>query len=194
MIYSEVKALFECHGHRFYDKGSYNVNLFGIRNGYDTVNEFNDILGIAFRDDLGNPIVIEHRGTTKAGLYWLKSKMGNANGTALLQPDQYPNCWKIGDHKGYEALVQKGMPFKVWRDADQDGQLDHDGKTYTDVTGLNMHTTSFINEIDKVGAYSAGCQVRQKKEDHKVIMEILKRSAALYGNSFTYTLIESLSI
>lgn len=192
MIYSEVKALFETLGHRFYDKGAYNVNLFGIRSGYDQVDEFNDVLGIAFRDDQDNPIVIEHRGTTKPGLYWLKQKMCNANGTAILQPGQYPSCWMIGKHKGYEALVQKGMPFHVWRDQDEDGQLDAEGRTYKDVTGLNMHTTSFINDIDKVGAYSAGCQVRQHHEDHQTVMGILKRSAERYGNSFTYTLIDKL--
>ncbi|WP_420581945.1 hypothetical protein [Reichenbachiella sp.] len=189
MIYSEVKELFEALGHRFYDHGAYNVNLFGIRKR-GSVNEFDDILGIAFRDDMGNPVVIEHKGTTKPGLYWLKSKKGNANGTAILQPGQYPGCWMLGEHKGYPALVQKGMPFKVWRDGDEDGELDYEGKTYTDVTGLNMHTTSFNNEIDKVGAYSAGCQVRQFDEDHIAVIEILKRSAAKYGNSFSYTLID----
>lgn len=190
MIYSEVKVLFETLNHRFYDGGIFNVNLFGIRKGYDVVDEFNDILGIAYRDELGNPVVIESKGTTKPGLYWLKNKKVNINGTAILQPGQYSRCWELGKHKGYEALTQKGMPFNVWRDADQDGQLDPNGQTYKDVTGLNMHTTSFINEIDRVGAYSAGCQVRQKAEDHKMVMEILKRSAELYSNSFSYTLID----
>lgn len=190
MIYSEVKALFECLGHQFFDAGAYNVNLFGIRRGLDRVDEFNDILGVAFRDDQGNPICLEHKGTTKPGLYWLKNRKGNINGTAILQPDQYPGCWMMGDHKEYEALVQKGMPFKVWRDGDEDGELDIDGQTFDDVTGLNMHTTSFINEIDRVGAYSAGCQVRQKDEDHRMVMEVIKRSASIWGNSFTYTLID----
>lgn len=190
MIYSEVKAMFEALGHRFYDKGAYNINLYGLRFGYDQVDEFNDVLGVAFRDDRGNPITIEAKGTTKPGIYWLKNRLGNKYGTAILQPGQYPTCWKIGLHKGYEALVQNGNPFNVWRDKDQDGQLDPEGQTYKDVTGLNMHTTSFKNEIEKVGAYSAGCQVRQKDEDHRMVMEIIKRSAAIYGDTFTYTLIE----
>jgi len=189
MIYSEVKVLFECLGYRFYDNGAYNVNLFGIRR-LSKVDEFDDVLGIAYRDDFGNGIVLEHKGTTDPGLYWLKTKMGNPNGTFILAPGQYPKCWNIGNHNGYEALVQNGMPFKGWRDNDKDGQLDLEGKTYTDVTGLNMHTTSFLNEIEKVGAYSAGCQVRQKDEDHRMVMEILKRSASLWGNKFSYTLID----
>lgn len=189
MIYSEIKAVFECLGHRFYDRGAYNVNLFGIRH-LDRVDEFNDVLGIALRDDFGNPICLEHKGTTDPGSYWLRKQTGNANGTFILAPGQYPGCWHVGLHKGHEALIQKGAPFRGWRDNDQDGQLDPDGRIYEDVTGLNMHTTSYLNEIMHVGAYSAGCQVRQKDEDHVMVMEILKRSLDLYGNSFTYTLID----
>lgn len=189
MTYAEVKILFECLGHRFYDNGVYNVNLFGIRTK-GKANEFDDVLGIAYRDDFGNGIVLEHRGTTDPGMYWLESKMGNVKGTAILVPGQYPKCWSIGKHKGYEALVQNGMPFKVWRDNNQDGDLDFGGQEHSDVTGLNMHTTSFLSEVETVGAYSAGCQVRQRDEDHKVVMEILKRSADLYSNSFSYTLID----
>lgn len=190
MIYSEVKTLYQVHGYRFYDSGKFNVNLFGIRNGYDTVDLFNDILGIAYRDEMGNPVVIESKGTTKPGLHYLASKMGSANGTAILQLGQYVKCWQRGLHKGYDALIQKGMPFRVWRDADQDGKLDPDGPTYTDVTGLNMHTTSFLYDIDRVGAYSAGCQVRQRDEDHIQVMQIIGRAADLYGNSFSYTLFD----
>lgn len=190
MIYSEVKALFEALGHRFFDEGSYNLNLYGIRRGYSAVDEFNDILGIAFRDKNGNPVNIEHEGTTLPGLYWLKHRMGNINGTAILKPGQYAGALTFGLHSGYEALVQKGSPFEVWRDHDQDGNLDPNGKIYTDVTGLNMHTTSFKSEVDRIGAYSAGCQVRKNPEDHLTLMAFAKKSAMKYGNSFTYTLIE----
>ncbi len=167
------------------------MNLFGIRSKSTLVDQFDDVLGIAFRDDFGNGIVLEHRGTTKPGLYWLREKMGNHQGTFILAPGQYPRCWKIAEHKGYEALVQVGSPFRGWRDANKDGKLDPNGNIHRDVTGLNMHTTSFKSDVEVVGAYSAGCQVRQRADDHIVVMSILKRSAELYGNSFSYTLIDA---
>jgi len=190
MNYQELKALFEELGHVFFDKGAYNLNLYGIRNGYGSVNEFNDVLGVAYRDEQGNEIVLEHKGTTDPGSWWLRNRMGNPNGTFILAPGQYRDCWSIGKHKGYEALVQVGSPFKGWRDNDQDGQLDPEGKLYRDVTGLNMHTTSWLKQVDKVGAYSAGCQVRQYTEAHEHIMKLCRKSADFYGNSFSYTLIE----
>lgn len=192
MRYDEVKNQIESLGYRFYDSGVFNVNLYGIRNGYDVVDEFNDVLGICFRDEFNNPVCIESKGTTKPGLHWLKNRKGNINGTFILQPGQYKKCWTFGEHKSaYDALIQSPYSeFKGWRDNDSDGELDINGDTYDDVTGLNMHTTSLINDISKVGAYSAGCQVRQDDQSHWVIMAILNKSAERYGSLFSYTLIE----
>jgi hypothetical protein len=191
--YNKVKSMYAEKGWKFYDSGAFNVNLFGIRNGYDVVDEFNDILGIAYVDDFGNEVVVTHKGTTKPGLYYLKNKLGGNNGTAILIPGYYSKCWKIGEHKGYQALVQNGMPFKVWRDNNSDGKFDIGGTVYTDVTGLNRHTTSFLTEKTKVGPYSAGCQVDQDDEDHLVDMAICSKSARLYGNSFSYALFDEMS-
>lgn len=118
--------------------------------------------------------------------------MGNINGTAILIPDFYPACWKLGEHKGqYEALVQAGTGvFKVWRDDDKDGRFDYSGKVYDDVGGLNSHTESLLNETEKVGAYSAGCQVREFNQDHEAFMGIVKRSMSLYGTRVSYKLFE----
>jgi hypothetical protein len=43
-------------------------------------------------------------------------------------------------------------------------------------------------QIDK---WSAGCQVIAANSDFKLFMEVVNKSAKLYGNSFTYTLVES---
>lgn len=192
MTFEQIRELYKSNDYKFYDKGKYNVNLFGIRNGYGTVDEFDDILGMAYYDENNEPVVIEHKGTTKPGLYYLKNKLGNAKGTAILIPGYYAKCWTVGKHNGkYQALVQSGNVFKVWRDNDSDGQFDIGGEVYTDVGGLNMHTTSFINYNAKVGAYSAGCQVRQFSTQHLDVMKIINKSVELYGNIFSYALFEN---
>lgn len=190
LSYNEVKRVFESKQYVFFDHGAYNLNLFGIRSNDLTVNEFNDYLGVAYRDELDNPTVLLFRATTKPGLYWLKNDLGGVNGTAILIPGQYRSAWMLGYHKGYEALQQKGEGvFKVWRDADKDGDLDLAGPVYADVRGLNGHTTSFNKEIDKVGMYSAGCQVVQSSHDFQILISIVKKATTRYSNSFTYTLL-----
>lgn len=164
--YRDLQAVMLNKGYRFFDHGAYNLNLFGIRNGSSLVNEFNDWMGVAFRDEWGNERLLLFAATTKPGLYYLK-------------------------HKGYKALQQQkyGL-FKVWRDADQDAQFDYQGKVYRNVRGLNGHTSSFKNDIDKVNRYSAGCQVTQDDLDFKILMAIVEKSLKYWGNSFTYTLLE----
>ena len=173
------------------DRGRNNLFLYGIRNLKDgRVNEFDDILGVCFLDSKGNEVCIEHEGTTDPGSYWLTpDRMGNQNGTAILVPGQYRKCWTIGVHRGkHPAFVQYKSPFKVWRDKDGDGKLTYGGQVYEDVTGLNGHTTSHISEVEKVGAYSAGCQVRQNDKDQQVVMSLAELSAEEWGAFFSYTL------
>lgn len=190
MTYEEIKQRFEAAGFPFYTK-PYDLNLWGERSQELTVNEFNDLLGVAYTDLLGNGINIVHKGTTKPGLYWLKNKLGNINGTAILTTGHYKSCWTLGHHKGqYEALVQSDKSqFVVWRDKDSDGEFDYSGTMYDDVQGLNMHTESLINNTDKVGAYSAGCQVRQHDREHFMTIEVAKMQIAQgHGEYFSYSL------
>lgn len=174
----------------FYDSGKFNINLFGIRDSSNIVDEFNDILGVCYIDDFGRTNVIAVRGTTKPGAYWLGGKMGNEKGTFILKEGFYPKCFKKGKHRGeYDCLVQADSNIFVgYRDFDKDNLIDYEGELHTDVTGLNFHTTSFLNNKEKVGAYSAGCQVAQDDKDFLTILSIVYKSMEIYGDRISYAL------
>lgn len=172
-------------------EGAYNPFLYAIRSRSLIADLWNDVCGICYIDHFGNKINLMHKGSTKPGLNWLKDKMGNVNGTAILPPGQYSKCWKVAEHKGYVALVQAGPGvFKVWRDSNKDGRFDFQGPLFDDVTGLNMHTESLLKETEKVGWYSAGCQVRAHDKEHFMVMSILQMSIPTWGDRFSYTLLE----
>lgn len=193
--YDILSNIYQQKGYAFFDSGSYNLNVFGIRSGDLLTDEFNDLIGVAYRDDTGNKQLLTFKSSTKPGYYWLKEKMGNMNGTAILIPGQYRSCWELGFHRNYEALVQRPTySFRTWRDNDSDGELDMEGPVFEDVTGLNLHTTSFKNEIEKVGKYSAGCQVIQDDLDFRILLALLLKSSATYGTRFSYTLLEEKDI
>jgi len=190
LTYDQVRDMYAKAGYRFYDSGKFNVNIFGVRNDL-AVDLWNDTIGIAYRDENNTPQVKLYAGTTKPGLFYLKNKLGNIKGTFILKPGYYSKCWIIGKHKGeYEALVQAGPGvFTGWRDGDSDGQFDMTGPLHTDVAGLNLHTTSHLRgSAVRVGAYSASCQVIQKTKEHTDLMALVKRSADIYGNHFSYAL------
>ena len=115
-------------------------------------------------------------------------------GVAILKEDQYRGSHKIRLHQGkYEALGQQ-KPVTVYRDNNLDNCYDLDEEnTQTGLFGINIHRATKYEgrkstQIDK---WSAGCQVIAANDDFKLFMEICNKSKDIWGNSFTYTLINS---
>ena len=193
--YDSIQQFYNDFGYPF-ETAAYKVNNWGFRNkDLQTVNVFNDLRGVAYVDDFGQKICLQWKATTKPGLTYLKDKVGNPNGTAILIPGFYKDCWMIGKHNRgkeheHDALVQSGAGvFKVWRDNNSDGKFDFSGKEYDDVTGLNDHTTR-AHQINNVGSFSAACMVTQDDKEHMVKMAICMRSFELYGGKFSYALFQ----
>lgn len=180
-------------GYAFFDDWNpYNVNIIGIRSTVSTVNEFDDEIVLIYRDKSGNEFTIDrYRATTDPGLYYLKNLM-NARGCAVLAPGQYRGAYEIGKHRGqYTALVQV-TPLPVYRDRNRDATIDLEPATIDrGIHGINIHRASQTHASTVVGKWSAGCQVIADPGDYKRFMATVKKSAKIYGNSFTYTLITS---
>ncbi len=185
-----IKEVLAKKGYDFFDKNkAYNLNIIGVRSNNDIANSFDDWLYLIFRDDQLNEQVYEFSITTDPGSYWLKNPL-NLAGTAILKPDQYKGSHHIGLHQGkYEALKQK-KPVSVWRDANRDTTIDKNGKVYTGIFGINIHRSNPTNQSQMVEKWSAGCQVFQKVADFNFFMNCCRKAAKIYGNSFTYTLLE----
>tara|TARA_Y100000034_G_C6842907_1_gene381505 strand:- start:508 stop:1131 length:624 start_codon:yes stop_codon:yes gene_type:complete len=171
----------------------HNVNIIGIRNMAGRVNKFDDILLAIYRDTHKRWLADSYQITTDPGLYWLKKPM-NVNGTAILCPGQYRGAYQIDKHRGkYDALCQLGAPISVWRDGNLDGTHDMSDTTIaTGYFGVNLHKAGRSStQVDK---WSAGCQVFKNDGDFKEFMTTIRASEKRFGNSFTYTLIESTDI
>ncbi|KQO22892.1 hypothetical protein ASF10_11095 [Flavobacterium sp. Leaf82] len=187
---NEIQAVLTKKGYAFFDQNKpYNLNIIGIRSKNTIANSFDDTLCLVFRDESLNHQIFTFAATTDPGLFWLKNPL-NVSGTAILVPGQYKGSHQVGLHKGqYEALVQKA-PVKVWRDANKDGVLDFSGTQHEGIFGINIHRSNPDSESQTVEKWSAGCTVFKKVADFKFFMGICNRSKNLYGNSFTYTLLE----
>lgn len=186
----QIKKVLKDKNYAFFDKNkSYNLNIIGIRSSNDIANNFDDWLYLIYRDDNLEIQIHEFAITTDPGAYWLKNPM-NINGTAILTPGQYKGSHAIGLHQGkYEALKQKA-PVRVWRDNTRDAVLDKEGKTYEGIFGINIHRSNANGASNIVEKWSAGCQVFKDVKDFDFFMNICKEASAIYGNSFTYTLLE----
>lgn len=183
-----IKSVMRSKGHAvFGNPKGYDLNLFGIRTANTASNKFNDWVGAMYLNDgMWNKFVFP--ATTDPGAYWRANPM-NVNGTAVLKPGQYRGSYKLGKHKLYDALQQKG-PVTVYRDSDRDGELDLDeGNTESGMFGINIHRASAHSPSDQINKWSAGCQVLQDPIQFEFLMDLARKSASIYGNSFTYTLL-----
>ena len=178
-------------GYRIFTNGAYNVNIIGVRTVGRVANKFDDFLHLVYKDDGGNWIDHKFSITTDAGTYWLENP-SRVDGTASLVAGQYRGADLSGLHRGqYTALVQHGAAVKVYRDANRDNILDHDPESITSgYFGINIHRANASVESTNVEKWSAGCQVFKKVDDYNKFMQTCKDSAKIYGNSFTYTLID----
>jgi hypothetical protein len=185
-----VKQVLESKGYAFFTNGVYNLNIIGIRNPNLVANSFDDTMVVIYKFG-GEWITKVYPITTDAGTYWLKNPLSN-KGTAILVPNQYRGVYSIDLHNNkYIALCQRNGKVEVYRDNDKDLILDMDSaKIEKGMFGINIHRSNPFSESLKVDKFSAGCQVFKRVKDFNEFMEICQKSKALWGNSFTYTLIK----
>ena len=191
-----VKKAVVSKGYKWFEDRSnkgYDVNIVGIRNSQtnnEVTNHFDDTLTISYKVD-GEWKFHSWPATTDPGQYWIENPISK-DGTAILVPGQYRGSHKIGLHQGkYEALRQQ-KPVKVYRDNDRDLEYDTDEDTIKEgIYGINIHRSNPYDQSYYVNKWSAGCQVFKKVADFHEFMDICRKAKDIWGNSFSYTLIES---
>jgi len=189
----QVEGAVKAKGYVWFEgEKDYDVNIVGIRNsatGQKVTNAFDDTITLSYKvggqwkfhtwactTDPGKKGVMEYH---------------NAAGVARLVEGQYRGSHGIGLHQGkYEALRQ-AKNVKVYRDANKDLNYD-ENKIQEGVFGINIHKAGADSTY--VENWSEGCQVFKRSKDFDEFMAIIRKSRDIHGNSFTYTLIESIDI
>ena len=147
---------------------------------------------LSYKDDNGDWHFNCWKCTTDPGKYWAEHLM-NKDGVAILKEGQYRGSHMIGLHQGkYEALRQKGK-VKVYRDKNMDDEYDLiEEDVQNGIFGINIHKAgSWKSGSVQVDKWSAGCQVFSKEDDFYDFMNVMYKARDRWGNSFTYTLINS---
>lgn len=187
----DFEKLFKKKGYAYFTKGNYNLNIIGVRSNQNNkvTNKYDDCLVVIYNTELGWKRQI-YTITTDPGKSIMKAP-SNTKGTAILAPGQYRGAYKIDKHHGkYDALCQRNKPVKVYRDNNKDDVYDYiPENTETGMFGINIHRSNEFWTRSTVDGYSAGCQVFNDPKEFISFMSLVKKSAAIYGNCFTYTLI-----
>ena len=192
----QIESAVKAKDYKWFTSDNYDVNIVGVRNANtngEVTNKFDDHVTISYKDENGEWNFHCFDATTDPGKHWVENIM-RKEGVAILKEGQYRGSHKIGLHQGkYEALRQQ-KPVTVYRDNNKDGSYDmSEENTQTGLFGINIHRATKwegkkSTQIDK---WSAGCQVIAANDDFRLFMEICRKARDVWGNSFTYTLINS---
>ena len=186
-------------GYKYFTSDNYDVNIIGIRNSATknkVTNKFDDTITLSYKDENGEWNYHEFDCTTDPGTHWVENVM-NDKGVAILKPNQYRSSHKLRLHAGkYLALGQQNK-VTVYRDDNRDDNYDlNESKTDTGLFGINIHraTGRAGKKSTQVNKWSAGCQVIADNDDWHCFLDICQSAREIWGNNFTYTLIESKDI
>ena len=198
MIYTKelIEKAIVAKGYKWFadesNKG-YDVNIVGIRNsstGDKVTNLFDDTLTLSYKVG-GEWKFHQWAATTEPGKKGMLQGKA-AGGVAFVVPGQYRGSHAIGLHQGkYKALRQIGN-IKLYRDGDRDLVFDKDKITECSNCGINIHKAGVDSTF--VENWSEGCQVFKRSKDFDEFMEICTKAEKIFGNKFTYTLLESKDI
>ncbi len=188
----KIKSIARKNKYVIYDK-PYQLNIWGIRSPQTRSGQFDDHFHVFYKDGNGRWEYHIFRCTTDPGTFWLHDPM-RPEGTAILAQGQYIDAYQIGIHYTYAALVQR-KPVRVIRDYNRDSVLDfYNGNYHTGLFGINIHRAMMYGKTPYIEKFSAGCQVFENASDFYHFMQMAERHRSLYGNRFSYTLIDERAI
>lgn len=186
---ARIKALLKHKGYKLFTR-PYELNIVGLRNKSMKPNSFDDELHVFYKTSLLHWEYHVFNITTDPGTYWLKNPM-QPQGTAILAEGQNKNAYALGMHRGqYLALVQV-KPITIMRDYDRNAMLDfYNGKKERGLYGVNVHRANRVGTTKTIDRNSAGCQVFENANDFAAFLKLCENHRSLYGNQFTYTLLD----
>jgi hypothetical protein len=186
---AKMKAILKSRSYQLFSR-PYELNIVGVRSKNTKSNRFDDELHVFYKV---KPFHWEYhvfKITTDPGTYWLENPL-QPKGTAILAQGQYVNAYHIGMHQGkYKALVQQ-KPVSIIRDYDRNAWLDFlNGNKESGMFGINIHHALSQGKTKYIDKFSAGCQVFENSNDFDHFLTMCDKQVQLYGNNFTYTLID----
>ncbi len=190
---NRIKTIAQEKGHVIYTE-PYRLNIWGFRANTEKPNVFDDELHVftnISQTKIAKWAYLVFKITTDPGTYWLQNPL-NPKGTAILKAGQYLDAYSIDKHRNkYYALCQRLAKVTVIRDYDRDAILDfNNGKEQTGMFGINIHRARKTGSTYSVDRHSAGCQVFKNAQDFDFFMKLCEVHRKLYGNKFTYTLVD----
>lgn len=196
-----MKLLLPAMVHLFDKKGytmknrPYELNIVGVRSN-SLKGGFIDEIHFFYKNGSGKWIYSVCKGTTDPGTFYLNDP-AYPKTTAILAEGQYGG-FQLG-YKGALLTLSSRKPLRVVRNYNRTSILDlKNGIEEVKSTNINIIHANFeqspsgtvIGYDDFNQKHNEGAQVLAYFDDYQKLMRAALKSEKLYGNDFTYTLID----
>lgn len=189
MSLQKMKAILRDKGFTIYTR-PYELNIVGLRSKSIVPNRFDDEIHVFYKVSALNWHYHIFKTTTDPGTFWLKQPM-QPQGTAILAEGQYIGAYHLALHRGQYLALTQIKPVTVIRDYNRDAVLDfRNGRKTRGLYGINIHRANRVGTTKTVDKNSAGCQVFENANEFALFLGLCEKHKRLYGNSFTYSLID----
>lgn len=171
-------------------KRPYELNLVALRRAGARASHFDDELHVFFLDENGVLNYHVFNMVTDPGTYWKNNKTMPKN-TLMLAEGQYLNAYSIGKHKGKKGAIVQNREVEVYPSYDRKAIFDlFKGEKQKGKFDINILHAKSNGRFLFLSKDMEGCQVIQRKEDFEDLIKLCAKHVQLYGNAFTYTLID----
>lgn len=190
----QIRAVLDAQHFTIFENGNYNLNIVGIRNENRESDLFDDRICI-FHKEEGIWKLYNFDATTDPGRSELTNPRfyeAQVGGTLIIKHnEQYRGVYTIGQmgtgNWKHTALLQTGV-MKGYRDRNRDIYLDYVNEQQG-IWGANIHAASLWDIQQRVGGWSAACQVIQKPQDYQIFKGLITKAYSVWGPKFSYTLL-----
>ena len=201
-----IEKFMKDNGHVWYEE-DYQLNIVGVTNSEagpppNLTNLFDDFMTITYKVN-GETFFHIYPATTRPGKTWA---LGNPQSNGTLEPLNPDGLGFIPTHKTsiredaykirghgktrYEAMGTNGKHMDIWRDPVFDTIYSQTIAEFGN-KGMNIHRSSKTGTSTVVNKWSGGCQVFANIGHFMEFMTLANKHRELWGNTFTYTLVES---
>jgi hypothetical protein len=186
---SDVLALQRNHGHVVFDGGAFDLNLVLLRRTPGTLDAFDDLLLVLYRDAPGAPWTLETFACTadpgKASI----ERPTRRDGTAVLDLGQHRGAFTFGRHKGRYACFVPTRALPVTRYRSEADYAAGRGAGSTS-NAIQIHRASATRASTVVGPWSEGCVVLAAPESLARLLALGRAQVnAGHGDRFSLSVV-----
>jgi len=200
----QIKEVYLKKGYKFFENGDFNLNLIAIRNKNVFTNQFDDDFLIVYKE-LGVWKIFQIEWTTVAGTLGKGGALNplsgtetgtGVSGTAVILEGQYLKAFKWVENDWIYPFVKYFKQIgnlKYVRDNNRDFKIDTNTRIYIGNYKTHLHAMSPKGVLSKFvnyyfSAWSQGC-MGAPEPSFKNIEPIVKKAIAIWGNSFSLTVL-----